>query len=106
MAQITLTINESGKTQKAKVGDTIIVQLPENPTTGYRWELKEIDKAIEPPEIQYKPDEGAQMGGGGTKTFEFKLKSKGTTTIKIINKRSWEPENSAIQHFEAIIIIN
>jgi inhibitor of cysteine peptidase len=97
-----LTLNDTGKSQSAKFGELIIIKLPENPTTGYNWEIREFDKKIiELADAKYESAEGSQIGGGGMKTFKFKPKSIGSTTVKLILKRISEPDNSAIQHFEA-----
>jgi inhibitor of cysteine peptidase len=102
-----LTIDDTGKTQSFKVGELITMKLPENPTTGFNWEIKEFDKKIlELTDTQYEIVEDVQIGGGGTKTFKFKLKSPGSTRIKLILKRSMDPDSSAIQYFEAIITVN
>lgn len=73
-----------------KEGCTIIIQLPENPTTGYSWEmdtggLKEISS-------EFVADSGAEglVGAGGIHKWEFSADKKGTYTIKGIYKRSWE----------------
>jgi inhibitor of cysteine peptidase len=102
-----LTIDDTCKSQNVKVGESIIIRLPENPTTGFNWEIKDFDKEIlELAEAQYHANEGTKIGGGGTKTFKFKSKSLGSTRVKLILKRISEPDNSAIQHFEAIITVN
>ena len=102
-----LTLNDTTKTQSVKVGELITIKLPENPTTGFNWEIKEINKKIlELAEAEFEAGEGEQIGGGGTKIFKFKPKSPGSTIIKLILKRISDPDDSAIQHFEATIIVN
>ena len=37
MTEIKLTRNENGKSIEAQVGEAILIELPENSTTGYFW---------------------------------------------------------------------
>jgi inhibitor of cysteine peptidase len=107
MTEKMLTLYDTGKTQSVKDGELIVIRLPENPTTGFNWEIKEVDNNIlELVEAHFEAVGGAQIGGGGTKTFKFKSKSPGSTAIKLILKRISDPDDSAIQHFEATITVN
>ena len=42
MVEMKLTRNDNGKTVEAQIGDSIVIELPENPTTDtYELDVKE-----------------------------------------------------------------
>jgi len=46
VATITLTRADSGTIIEVRTGDTIIVRLDENPTTGYRWAVEKHEEEV------------------------------------------------------------
>lgn len=52
-----------------------IVRLPSNPTTGYRWFLREVPDAIRPLSSKYvKPAESNLLvGSGGEEVWRFRV---------------------------------
>ena len=91
---------DNGKAFSVKVGDTIEVVIPGNPTTGFSWAavLTEKDAALlqQVGEPTYATD-STLIGSGGTYTFTFKAVAKGEATLKLAYSRPWEsvpPENT------------
>jgi inhibitor of cysteine peptidase len=87
---------DSGKAYTVKVGDTIEVVLPGNPTTGFSWIAALADKdaavLVQQGEPAYVQDakEGNVVGSGGTYTFTFKATTAGTATLKLVYERTFE----------------
>ena len=46
MSQIRLTSSDAGKKVEMAVGDVLVISLPENPTTGFRWTFDFLDKEL------------------------------------------------------------
>jgi inhibitor of cysteine peptidase len=73
------------------------ITLPSNPSTGYRWSVKEIsDEDV----IKYINStfvsSGNQMpGSGGTEVLTFWAEKEGTAIITLQHVRSWEPDRPA-----------
>ena len=106
MSEILITQSDQGRTVAAKQGDVIVIRLDENLTTGYAWEIGMIESSMfELLDSDYSqtPTPGAIIGGGGTRTFRFRVKSSGSGQIQLGLRRSWESVDSAIEHFEANI---
>src|SRR5260370_34070041 len=65
MAEIVVKQENNGSTVSPKVGDSLVVELPEGPTTGFRWAPAELDPTI----VELRTDEFIQgkdtAGGGG-----------------------------------------
>ena len=78
MAELNLGLADKDKTIMARVGDHIVVRLPENQTTGFRWILTSITEEtiiLETREVT-SPD-SESLGAGGDVTFRFNTKAIG-----------------------------
>ena len=78
---------------QVKVGDTFVIELDSNRTTGYSWTLAETDPTIiEQVSNVYKPRETAdrRVGSGGTEVWTFKAIAPGKITLTFQYARPWE----------------
>jgi inhibitor of cysteine peptidase len=97
---LVVTQEGNGKTIDLSVGQVFLIQLDENPTTGYRWDVCEIDPdLIERTEDQYSQNLGSETGGGGVRIFKFTAKKTGQSQIQLKHWRSWEGHKSTIGCF-------
>lgn len=90
-AAVKLDEQGNGQSVELKAGQKLTVSLAGNPTTGYSWEVSEIDPAVV--ELVGEPDyktDSKMLGSGGVYTFTFKAAAAGTTNLKLIYHRSWE----------------
>lgn len=101
---------DSGKAFTVKVGDTIEIVIPGNPTTGYEWKaaLDQASAALleslgEPVYAPGSTDK-TLVGGGGTYTFTFKAVKSGQATIKLTYARSFE-NVEPLQTFTATLTV-
>jgi predicted secreted protein len=76
----------------------LIVELPENPTTGFTWSFKsEKGELIEPIENRFMSgDSGNIVGAGGIHRWVFRGLLEGESRLTFRYFRSWEGEESAI----------
>ena len=99
-----LTLADNGKTNSVKVGQSVVLKLEGNITTGYEWELSEIDKksVVLVGKIEYRntepvPPKGGKdelkTGGGGVYQAKFKALKPGKTTIRLVYWRGEKNEN-------------
>jgi inhibitor of cysteine peptidase len=105
MTEIKLTRKDNGKKVQAQVGESVVIELPENPTTGYLWTLdvNEVAGIAYLSDSRYTAANESSIGGGGTRNFIVNVKSSGIATINIKLRRPWEPESTAIDRFNVII---
>ncbi|TAE40617.1 MAG: hypothetical protein EAZ70_03650 [Runella slithyformis] len=79
-------------------GDIIIIELPENPTTGYMW----IPKGLKAEQITEKSNNytltNTGIGSGGIRTFEFIMKKGQEGNIILENMQKWS--NDIYQTFQ------
>ena len=98
--QVSLGPKDNGTTVNAGKGDTIVLKLDENPTTGYRWTLS-FSSGLKVTSDKYKQQAGTQtmVGAGGTHTWYIDVTGSGPQTITGAYARSWEPASKAAGHF-------
>lgn len=90
----------NGQTIELSAGQKLEIKLAGNPTTGFNWEVSEIDDSIikQSGEAEYKSDSDL-IGSGGMFTYSFEAVQPGTTTLKLIYHRSWEKDIPPEQEF-------
>jgi len=92
-----------GREVNAKKLDKLELSLPENPTTGYRWDLKSSGEPVcKMTETHYDAPTDA-VGKGGTRRWEFTIVATGATTIQLDYRRSFEPSNAAAKTFSLTV---
>jgi len=85
------TKDQSGGAFEMKVGETFEVQLPENPTTGYRWYLRTSGgSCLELADDSFQPSGGTTCGAGGMRRWRFCAVRAGSADIEMVHRRSWE----------------
>jgi len=87
-----LTEADNGKQVAVKSGDVIVATLESNPTTGFSWQLTEMDNAVlkQVGEVKYESDGRNIPGAGGTETFRFEAVSAGEVNLTLWYIRPWE----------------
>lgn len=97
MTDLLLHDDADGTTTTTAVGDRVIVELSENPTTGYRWELDLTGDALIAADSSYQPRSLARTGGGGTRVLMLIAAHVGTSVVRARLRRSWEAAEQAIE---------
>ena len=95
---LVLTAADDGETLELRAGSEVVIQLPENPSTGYRWEI-DTDKVYVSVERQRFEQRADQVGGGGESSWVLRARTPGVTTVRLMLWRPWEGERAAIQRF-------
>jgi inhibitor of cysteine peptidase len=100
MAELRLGFLENNKTVAAKAGDTIVITLPENATTGFQWDVVSAPQEI----VQFEgrgatpPAVGAIGAGGSEASFRFKTHAAGSGDIILNLSRGDQSSTSASQY--------
>lgn len=83
--EVKLTDADNGTAVTLGPDDTLTVTLQSNATTGYSWEIFEIDDTVLVPDglPDYQPDAGSAglLGAGGTQVFRFSPGATGRTSV-------------------------
>jgi inhibitor of cysteine peptidase len=91
-AALRLSAADGGKTASARVGQTVIVSLRGNPTTGFNWSLDPSSVAgpLQPVgQPSFAPD-SQNMGSGGILMFTLSATKPGKSVLRYVYRRSWE----------------
>lgn len=98
-----ITDQANGKTVVLEAGQTLVIRLPENPTTGYRWAV-ESSGAMRLDRDEFFPI-GTGVGAGGTRQQQWHTESSGKHQILLVLQRSWEAPNMAIERFSLTVAV-
>ena len=90
-------------------GQNLIVSLPSNPTTGYRWAIQDSAGGVLRslgPEVYSSSDNGQLLGSGGQSTWRFQAFAAGNGRLRLTYQQPWEPEAEPAQSFDCPITVN
>jgi inhibitor of cysteine peptidase len=90
----------NGQSLSVLPGDTISIELPGNPTTGFDWTFEWQENSIfELVNREYRIPDNTNIGGGGIHFFLLKIKKPGQSTIKLKYWQEWEGDASIRDSF-------
>jgi inhibitor of cysteine peptidase len=106
MGEVTINETNRGKSIEVHLNNRVILQLPENPSTGYRWELEPLDANILKLQVDaYREPPSMALGAKGSRIFEFLSQSTGTVNLRLQLRRPWESESATLEIFEVTLQI-
>jgi inhibitor of cysteine peptidase len=106
MDEVTIDETCHGRLIEIFSNNRVILQLPENPSTGYRWELKPLDTNILKLQVDtYRAPTTMALGAKGIRIFEFLSQSTGTVNLRLHLRRPWESESANAEIFEVTLQI-
>jgi inhibitor of cysteine peptidase len=101
---VTVEVSESddGAVKRVSPGEGVVIRLPENPTTGYRWSVEEIDPSVvEVAESEFEPsEEPSRPGAGGTRYLHLRARQPGTSPVTLVLRRPWESGGESLRRFQ------
>jgi len=107
--EVWVTEDDAGLEIALRVGDSLIVALDSNPSTGFEWALVNISdpSVIQKVHNEYKgpePTSSPLVGQGGEELWTFSPLNSGTATINMMYARPWESIPPA-QRFNVSVIV-
>lgn len=87
---VEIGVADGGKDVSVQVKGAVCIDLPETPTTGYRWAVVDAK-----PEVVALQDDrfelsGTSPGAGGVHHFRFRATGAGSTEVRLQLRRRWE----------------
>jgi inhibitor of cysteine peptidase len=81
---------QHGSDVRIRVGESLELQLPENPTTGYRWHLLGNENDVLQMRETTFQRSGDNLGAGGLRTWRLQAARVGTVVLDLAYRRPWE----------------
>lgn len=83
-----------GETQ-LRVGQTMVVALDSNSTTGYQWQVSDVEGGVLTPDTPFgeeivEPHAPGLVGVGGTTHWRYVASRPGAVTLTFTYRRAWE----------------
>jgi inhibitor of cysteine peptidase len=92
---VTVSAGQSGKNVELAPGQALLVRLPSNPTTGYRWvyvEPKDAVLRVDGPSTYEAQDSRNTAGAGGTEIWKLAPLKAGQQQLRFEYRRPWEQD--------------
>jgi len=90
--------NADGSEIELSPGEEFDLSLPETPTAGYRWILKnEGERGCSLLDSSHSAT--GKIGGTGTHVWRFRAPTSGTCSIVLEYRRSWETSSEPARTF-------
>jgi inhibitor of cysteine peptidase len=107
LGEVNIGPEDNGKRVEVNAGDTLRLSLPSHPTTGYRWEVVEIDEDVlrQVGEPEFQP-ESELLGAPGEQIFRFHAVGEGQAMLKLIYHRSWEKDVEPADTFRIQVAVH
>lgn len=102
MAEHRLSPGDAGGTLEIEAGDRLVLALPENPGTGYTWEVESLPSGARVIEEHYEQPPGA--GIGATSEHVFVVEASGGGTLRLRHGQPWLGEGGAVERYELTVV--
>jgi inhibitor of cysteine peptidase len=102
---LTIAEGDNGRVVMVKPGDRIIIDLPENASTGYRWEIAQRASrcVLSVDGEETRVPAGAGIGAGGSRVFSLRADAPGQSVICAELRRPWETGRPPERRFELTV---
>lgn len=105
-----VSIEEQGDCPLAlTAGQTLILSLPSDPTTGLRWQIQDPASNILRslgPEVYANADQKDMLGSAGRSVWRYKAASVGSGRLSMIYRQPWAPEDTPEASFDCAITVH
>jgi len=105
--EVKVGIDDNGREVQLKKGQTLVVTLEANPTTGYSWEVAEpLDEQVlrQVGEPEFKQESEA-LGAGGVQVLRFEAVNAGQITLKLVYHRPWEKGVEPLETYSLQVVV-
>jgi len=98
---------DNGGNYSVSLGAAIELRLPENPSTGYSWNLS-VPAGIAVLNDSYLPGDtsGRLVGSGGTRVWFLKAVQPGEQVVSGVYRRPWEPVAGNETRFRLTLLVS
>lgn len=104
--EVKLDASDNGRQVELQKGQALVITLESNPTTGFMWEVVELEESIlrQIGEAEFQSESEA-VGAGGTETFRFEAVKAGQMALKLVYHRPWEEDVEPLETFSLQVMV-
>jgi len=104
--EIMVDMEDNGRQINIFIGQTLVVSLEARPSTGYTWEVVELDELIlrQQGDPEFQPASGG-LGAPGVQIFRFEAISAGETDLSMIYHQPWVEGVAPQETFSVHVIV-
>ncbi len=105
--EVKATVDDAGREMQLKKGQTLVVTLEGNPTTGYSWEVEEpLDEQVlrQVGEAEFE-QESDLVGAGGVQILRFEAVNAGRFALKLVYHRPWEKDVEPLETYSLQVVV-
>lgn len=108
--EVNLSAKDNGGQIEVDAGQTLVLTLESNPTTGFRWEVVEDKDAVLQPTGDAEFKVASELdppppGTGGVEIFRFEAVQAGETLLELVYHRPWEESVEPLEAFSMQVIV-
>lgn len=102
-----VTVTEKNTRAALNVGDTLLVRLVSNPSTGYSWKVAAVDKKLlkQIGDSVMQPGPKALPGAPEHQVFKFRAIAAGATVLRLDYVRPWEKGKTPVNVYKLSVSI-
>jgi inhibitor of cysteine peptidase len=101
---VSLASDDHGQNVEVSQNDQILLRLPENASTGYKWSVDADSAFLKIVSDDFEPPSGESLGAGGGRKVIMEPVAKGSTMLGARLIRSWEADKPRQQFSISITI--
>ena len=94
---------QNNTTVRVRPGAALVVRLPGNATTGFRWSVAHAPAGLPLTSARYVPTKPVRLGSGGT--FVFRFVAHGGGRLLLVYRRPWERTTRPARRFSVTIAL-
>ena len=101
-----VTGGDSSRVVNLKTGDTLVVRLDSNPSTGYSWDVSQgkADVLLQKSRVFERGAPDSTPGTGGKDVWMFDAVKDGKQKLTFTYRRPWEKTTSAKTVWYSIVV--
>lgn len=97
---------DNNRTAEVKIGERIVVRLPENPSAGFSWAIDETSRQmLALDSTTFTEATETFVGAKGQRVFTFTARQVGDVALKLKYWRFWEGDASVTERYAVTLHI-
>ena len=103
---VKLDAGDAGNQVELSRSQALDISLQSNPTTGYRWEVRDLNEKVlqQIGEPEFEP-RSKLIGAPGVEILHFRAVGVGQTTLRLVYRRSWGKAVEPLETFSVKVVV-